>query len=1058
VEFRVLGPVEVLAGGSRLDAGHARQRAVLAVLVLELGRVVPAEVLVDRVWGEDPPRSVRGALYGYASRLRALTAEGGEPPAVLARRAGGYVLEAAPEQVDVQVFRRLAAEAAAVSDHERAVGLLRRAAGLWQGSALGGVTSAWLDGVREGLEQERRAAVLDLFDVGLRLGRHAALVGELSEAVAGRPADERLVGLLMLALYRSGRAAEALRWFERARRGLAEELGADPGPELRRLHEQVLRADPALDWQAPASTTAGLAVGAGASGGADSGAAESGAGESGAGKSGAAGSGAAGSRLVPRELPADVAAFTGRAAEIAELDRLLATSAVDGTAAVVISAVSGTAGVGKTALAVRWAHQAAHLFPDGQLYVNLRGYDPGQPVSASDALAALLRSLGVTGEDIPPGEDSRAARYRSLLAGRRMLVVLDNASDATQVRPLLPGSPGCRVVVTSRDALAGLVARDGARRLDLDLLPERDATALLRAVVGARVDEEPAAARLLAAQCARLPLALRVAAELAVARPGLTLAELVSDLSDEQQRLERLGAGGDPHTAVRAVLSWSCRHLDEATVAGFALLGLHPGPDLEPYAVAALTGTTLADARRLLETLTRAHLIQSSPAGPGRYALHDLLRAYARDLAAAQGEPVQRAAVSRLLDHYLQTAAAAMDTLHPSERGARPDVPPPAAPVPPVTEPDTARAWLDDQLACLIAAAAPGWPGYAVHLGRVLYRYLLAHAYLAEVLTLYARALSGARSIGDRDAELQILVSLGAIEASRDRGEEASGYLAEALALAEETGNRTAQARALGNLGLVNRSLSRYQEAISHLEEALALCREIGDRVSQARLLEHLGEISLQQDRFPQAIGYLREALAAWREIGDPEGESGSLTDLGYCETALGHHQEAIAYFNQGLRLAREVGHRLTEAYALAGLGKVSSGLGRHDQAVSLLQAAVEICREADDRRFGLAEVLNHLGEALLAGGQAGQASEQYLAALGVADEIGELLEQARALDGLAYCYRAAGDHGRARGHWQQALAHFTAIGCGRADRVRAELEALAGPDGPVTQLAVSTG
>jgi DNA-binding SARP family transcriptional activator/Tfp pilus assembly protein PilF len=1034
VEFRVLGPVEIWAGGRRVDAGHARQRAVLAVLVLELGRVVPAEVLVDRVWGEDPPRSVRNALYGNVTRLRALIRAADLRGVALARRAGGYALEAAPELVDVQAFRGLVAKAAATSDEEKAAGLLRGALGLWRGSALGGVASQWLDGVREGLEQERRAAAGDLYDAELRLGRHAALVGELSEAAAAQLADERVVGLLMVALYRSGRPAEALQWFERARRGLADRLGADPGPELRRLHEQILRADPALDWQAPAGPTVDLDTGAGASAAADSGAAASG--------------------VVPRELPADVAAFTGRAAELAELDRLLAAPAGDWTAPVVISAVSGTAGVGKTALAVRWAHQAAHLFPDGQLYVNLRGYDPGQPVLASDALAAFLRSLGVAGENIPPDEDGRGARYRSLLAGRRMLVVLDNASDVSQVRPLLPGSPRCRVVVTSRDALAGLVARDGARRLDLDLLPERDATALLRAVVGARVDENPVAARLLAAQCARLPLALRVAAELAVARPGLSLGDLASELADERKRLDLLGAGGDSHTAVRAVFSWSCRHLDETTVAGFALLGLHPGPDLEPYAVAALTCATLADARRLLETLARAHLIQPSPAGPGRYAMHDLLRAYAHDLAVAQGEPAQRTAVSRLLNHYLQTAAAAMDTLYPAERQAQPDGPPPPAPVPPVTKPDAARDWLDDQLACLIAAAAPGWPDYATRLARVLYRDLLAHGYLAEVLTLYARALSSARSIGDRDAELQILIDLGAIEASRDRPHEASGYLAQALALALEAGNRSAQVRALGNLGLVHRSLGRYQEAIGHWEEALVLCRELGDRLSQARLLEHLGEISLQQDRYPQAIGYVQEALAVWRETGDLGAESGSLTDLGYCETAVGHHQQAITYFSQGLKLAREMSRRLTEAYALGGLGKASSGLGRHDQAVSQLQAAVTICREARNRP-GLAEMLNHLGEVLLASGQAGQAREQYGAALGVADEIGELFERARALDGLAYCDRAAGDHDQARGHWQQALAHFTAVGSGQADRVGTELAALNGQEQAVAHIAV---
>src|SRR5215472_6158356 len=329
------------------------------------------------------------------------------------------------------------------------------------------------------------------------------------------------------------------------------------------------------------------------------------------------------SGLVPRQLPADVGAFTGRTVELAELDWLLPDAAAgpvtDAVGPVVISAVSGTAGVGKTALAVRWAHRAAAHFPDGQLYVNLRGYDPDQPVSAGEALAGFLRALGVAGQDIPPGEAERAARYRSLVAGRRLLVVLDNAATVEQVRPLLPGSPSAMVVVTSRDSLAGLVARDGARRLDLGLLPAADAVALLRVLIGQRAEADPAAARMLADRCARLPLALRVAAELAVARPDTPLAELAAELADEGERLALLDAGGDPRGAVASVFSWSYRHLDPGAARMFRLLGLHPGPDWDRYAAAALGGTGVAEAGRLLNALARAHLI--APAGPGRYGL-----------------------------------------------------------------------------------------------------------------------------------------------------------------------------------------------------------------------------------------------------------------------------------------------------------------------------------------------------------------------------------------------------------------------------------------------------
>jgi transcriptional regulator with XRE-family HTH domain len=380
---------------------------------------------------------------------------------------------------------------------------------------------------------------------------------------------------------------------------------------------------------------------------------------------------------VPRQLPTAVAGFTGRAAESAALTRILDDAGAGVPETVVIAAISGTAGVGKTALAVQWAHQAADRFPDGQLYANLRGYDQDQPMPAADALAGFLRALGLAGREIPLAEDERAARYRSLLAGRKLLIVLDNARSVEQVLPLLPGSPGCAVVVTSRDSLSGLVARYGAARLELDRLPPGEAVGLLRALIGRLVQDDPGAARTLATQCCGLPLALRVAAELAAARPDVPLAGLVTELADQRRRLDLLDAGGDPRTSLRAVFSWSYRHLGPEAARAFRLAGLHPGADFDSYAVAALTGTGLGQARTALDALARAHLVQ--PAGPGRYGLHDLLRAYARELAdAGDGEAEQDAALTRLFDHYLHAASIAMDALYPAERDRRPRIRPPA--------------------------------------------------------------------------------------------------------------------------------------------------------------------------------------------------------------------------------------------------------------------------------------------------------------------------------------------------------------------------------------------
>jgi transcriptional regulator with XRE-family HTH domain len=481
-----------------------------------------------------------------------------------------------------------------------------------------------------------------------------------------------------------------------------------------------------------------------------------------------ASAGPAAPRLVPRELPGDVAAFTGRAGELADLDACLtAVTGPDGAPGpVVISAVSGTAGAGKTALAVHWAHRVAERFPDGQLYVNLRGFDPEQPVTATEALAGFLGALGATGPEIPLEETARAARYRSLLTNRRLLVVLDNAATEEQVRPLLPGSPSVMVLVTSRAALPGLVARDGARRFDLDLLPAGDAVALLRALIGDRVDAEPAATHALAQLCARLPLALRVAAELAAERPGMPLTDLVAELADERDRLQLLDAGGDPRGAVASVLSWSYRHLPADTARMFRLAGLHPAQDWDRYAAAALTAATLGQASQLLGALARTHLIQ--PAGPGRYGMHDLLRAYARELAAGHdGEDGQHAALTRLFDHYLHTAATAMDTLHPADRHSRPRIPESAIPVPPLTSPAEARGWLDAERAILVAVTAHtgrhGWPAHAARAHHGLGNAGHTTGDIGKARQQWKRALALYTSLGTPEAG-QIQAQLAATE------------------------------------------------------------------------------------------------------------------------------------------------------------------------------------------------------------------------------------------------------------------------------------------------------
>jgi tetratricopeptide (TPR) repeat protein/DNA-binding SARP family transcriptional activator len=987
---------------------------VLAVLLLDLGRVVSAEVLIDRVWGEDPPRSVRNVLYGYVARLRAVIAGAGDPDVTLTRYQGGYVLRAGQDQVDVYRFRLMVAEAAAAGDDERAAVLLQDALVLWRGPALAGLGGPWLDRMRDSLEMERVAAVLDLNDVRLRLGEHRALAGELPEQAASTPGDERLIGQLMLALYRSGRKAEALHRFERTRRYLAGELGADPGPGLRALHRQVLTDDPTLSLPEPDRPAAGRT-----------------------------------DRAAPQELPATVTHFVGRTDELAVLTRLVEHAGEQPHGTIVISAIGGTAGVGKTALAVQWAHQVAELFPDGQLYVNLRGYDPAQPMSATDVLAGFLRSLGVPGQDIPPEQDERAARYRSLLAGKRLLIVLDNAGSADQVRPLLPGTSACAVVVTSRDALAGLVARNGGTRLDLDVLPQPEAVALLRTLIGARADADPAATAELAGQCCRLPLALRVAAELAASHPAISLARLTAELADQRTRLDLLDAGGDPGTEVRTVFSWSYRHLDAGAARAFRLLGLHPGPDLDPYAAAALTGTTVPQVGLVLDVLARAHLI--SPTSQARYGMHDLLRSYARELAATLDDDAEQdAALTRLFDFLLHTAAAAMDTLVPAERHRRPRIPRPATPVPPIDDPATARYWLDAERAALVAAAAHAaahsWPGHATRLAAILSSYLRNGGHLPEATAIFSHALGAARRTGDRAAQASALNQIGLVDWAHGRIQQATNHHEQALALFRAAGDRAGEASAMSNIGLAETEMGRYEQAACLQQEAATILREVGDRIGEARALGNLGLARRLQGRYQEAAGYYQQTLDVFRETGDLQGEAWTLMRLGIVDLRLDRYQHAARYLEHAQALFRDMGNTGGEAECLVRLGDVYLGLSRYEQAIGSFQQALAMYRAIDDLAQE-ADALNGLGEVLFRTGEADTARADHTAALRLASEADSPLEQARAHSGLARVCQAGGDSAQARQHWQEALTRYMVIGAPEADEIRVRLAAV-GDDG----------
>lgn len=742
-------------------------------------------------------------------------------------------------------------------------------------------------------------------------------------------------------------------------------------------------------------------------------------------------------RSVPRQLPADVFAFTGRMADLARLDALV-TEPATGSNAVVISAVSGTAGVGKTALAVHWAHRMADRFPDGQLYVNLRGYDPERPMNPGDALNRLLTSAGVAGPDIPVDLDDRAARYRTELAGRRMLILLDNAGTVEQVRPLLPGSPTCVVVVTSRNSLSGLVARDGARRLDLDLLPPSDAVCLLGHLIGPRAEAEPDAVTRLADLCVRLPLALRLAAELAVSRPATSLSELAAELADRQERLALLAAGGDSRAAVTAVFSWSVRHLAPTTARTFRLLGLHPGPDLDRYAVAALTGTDPATARRDLDTLARAHLVE--PTAPGRYGMHDLLRAYAADLAARHETPDDRlAAQRRLFDLYLATAAAAATVLHPGYARQLPRTPAPATPPPPLADAEAARTWLDDERLNLVAmaarTAANGWPAHTIGLSTILYRYLDGGRYV-EALTIHSHAQRAAELIGDGAGRARALLDLGTTHLHLSRYPQAMGYLRRARIQYRRTGDDAGQARALSCLGIVERRRGRREIAAWYLRQAVALARRAGDDAELARAFVNLGSLEAQSSHHDAAIVHYGQALDLARRAKDRSLEAAALSNLGHAYQRGNHPEAAIEALRQSLAMFRQLGNRRAEADVLDGLGTVHLSLDRPRQAARYFAGALEIYRDIGSLD-GQAWARNGLGEAARAAGQPAEAIAHHLDALAITSETGSPDQRARAHAGLGHAHHALGDVTRAREHFRDALAGYTRLRSPEADKIR---------------------
>jgi DNA-binding SARP family transcriptional activator/tetratricopeptide (TPR) repeat protein len=925
VEFRLLGEIEARIAGRPMDLGHTRRRCVLVVMLIDANRTVPVDRMVDRIWADHPPQGVRNVLYSYLSRLRQSLA--GATDVSIVRQSGGYILNVDPEIVDLHRFRSLIAKARDVTaDDNTALTLYEEALSLWQGEPFPTLDTPWFNTIRDSLEKERFTVELERNDLQLRAGRHAQLLAELSDRAASHPLDERLAGQLMLTLYRSGRAADALDHYERLRSQLANELGTDPSPPLQELHQQMLVADPALNPPVGKVRLPGTSGGTGTGG---------------SPQPAPAGSTAP----VPRQLPAPPRLFTGRSRELAELSASLSDAGLDDDKTMAVAAIGGAGGIGKTWLALQWAHTNLERFPDGQLYVNLRGFDPkGSPMPVGVAIRAFLDALGVEPGLVPADLEAQTGLYRSLVAGRRMLIVLDNARDTTQVEPLLPGSPSCVVLVTSRNQLDGLVMTYGGRPVSLDVLDRSEAWDLLARRLGEqRIAAEPDAVDALLERCAGLPLALGVVAARAVSYPGLPLQELVDELLEASNRLDALSSG-DLTTNLYAVFTSSYDALDPEPAMAFRLLGLAPGPDIDLYAVSALTGLPTAQARKVLRGLHSAHLVQHQ--ARGRYRMHDLLRLYALDRAREDlPADVSAAALRRLVEFYVHTAHAGDRLLHPY--ATRIVLDPPAG-FTPVALPDreAAISWFDAEHQCLLAAqhaaVEEDWDLLVWQLSQALNGYCIWRGHLEDNVVLCQAGLAAAERLGDLAATARARLKLGTAHGRIGAPAEALEHLRHALEQFHQLRDTVGQAETHIVFAAVHGLLGDNRQALDHSELVLKLRLANHDLRGQAGALNTVGWFHAQLGDYDQAREYCSRALALQRQIGDVLGGAATLDSLAYIHHQAGNYEQALADYHSALTLWREHGHAYDQPDTLARIGDTYAALGKTTDARRAWQQAID--------------------------------------------------------------------------------------------------------------------